>query len=110
MASSRSTNTMAEFLQRMLGDISQAKTLPDADLEFLIGLETGILQKLRAPVDAMAGQMNGVSPAGPSPDQMGPMPGPLPMSAGGAPPTGGVPGIRSEPAAPNPDELRRMIG
>lgn len=107
MASSRSTNTMAEFLQRMLSDISQAKTLPDADLEFLIGLETGILQKLRAPVDAMAGQMNGVSPA----DQgLGQMPGPLPVGAGGAPPTGGVPGIRSEPAAPNPDELRRMIG
>lgn len=120
MASSRSTNTMAEFLQRMMGDISEAKTLPDADLEFLIQLETTILQKLRAPVDALMGQMQGQG-AGPV-DQlqgagamMGGMPsGPGPLGVSGAPmaPNGQerVPGTRMEPAMPNPDEFRRMLG
>lgn len=56
MASQRSTNTMAEFLQKMLGDIAMAKTLPDADLQFLVTIETAILQKMRQPVDALQGQ------------------------------------------------------
>lgn len=118
MASSRSVNTMQELLQKMMTDISIAKALPDADLEFLIGLETTILTKLREPVDAMAGQLGG------GPEPMGPeMGGPIPAPPPGAgPPIGGppigpggpgpVPGIAPVAGAggPNPDELRRMVG
>ncbi len=98
---SRSTNTQAEALQRLLGDIADMKTYPDADLEWLIGLETTILQKLREPVAAAMsqsdmGQMSGQSQAPP----MAPPP-------GAAPP--GVPGLRQGPGAPNPDELRRLL-
>ena len=39
----RSTNTMVEVLQRFLGDIAQAKTALDADLPFLLQLESMIL-------------------------------------------------------------------
>ena len=133
MASSRSTNTMEEFLRRILGDIAEAKTLPDADLEFLVGMETGILQKLRQPVDAMQGQTAGVgdmeagqasalSGADPMAGAMGmggmgdpmggAMPGQVPMAGGvgvNGSSGGGVPGLASEPTIP-PDELRRMLG
>ncbi len=109
----RGTNTMAEALQRMLADISQIKAMPDADLEFLIGVETTILQKLRAPVEKMVGQL----------DQGQGQPDPMadPMAGGGAIPMdpsmgqpsmpgGGVPGMRQSPGPPNPDELRRLLG
>lgn len=122
---------MAEFLQRIGGDIFEAKSLPDADLAFLIQLETLILQKLRAPIDQMMGQMEGAGAppadaamaAAPMIDPtaaqagMGGMPMIPPMPGGGPPPVGQVPGggermrgMRMEPNMPNPDELRRMLG
>jgi hypothetical protein len=132
----RSTNTQTEALQRMLGDISQVKTMPDADLQFLVGLETNILGKLREPFEAMQGQIGpttgppgapGGAPVGPS--LAGPPPGPAaggmppglmgpggpgggapPMPVSMAPPGGGVPGVMSRPPLPNPDELARMLG
>lgn len=131
MASQRSTNTMSEFLQRILGDLAMAKTLPDADLQFLVGLETAILQKMREPVDALEGQSAAVGgmeqgqaealpPVPPGSDGMGgpmagagggmgtPMPGGMGMSgAGGGP---GLPGVMSAPQTIPPDELRRMLG
>lgn len=123
MASQRSTNTMQEFLQRMLGDLANAKTLPDADLQFLVGLETAILQKLREPVDALAGQTEALGgmeqgqaealpPMDPAMTGGGgggtPMPGGVGMSgAGGGP---GLPGVMSAPQTIPPDELRRMLG
>lgn len=122
---SRSTNTQAEALQNLIKEIAGIKLMPDADLPFLIDIETGILQYLHSklpggtpseqlgpapspeqqmgqmqtgvmgpPPDAMAGMMAG----GPAPGGMAPPPGP-----------GGPAGIRMRPAAPNPDELRRMI-
>lgn len=95
----RSNNTMQEALQRLLGDLSAMKVLPDADLEFVINLETQIVAKLREPLDRMA--QAGITDAPPV------MP---PMSMGA--PTGagmGVPGVRTEPNSPNPDELRRLL-
>ena len=86
--------------------------MPDADLQFLISLETTILQKIREPYDQMSGQMSAPTPGGQ------PMPQP-PMPGGGGPPMpggftvgqgGGARGMRTEPNAPNPDELRRMLG
>lgn len=108
---SRGTNTMSEALQRLLADISQIKAMPDADLEFLVNLETVILKKLREPVDNMAGQMQGPG-GGPSMGGAPPPPGagpggPMPVSMG--PPGGGVAGLRSGVGPPNPDELRRVI-
>lgn len=110
MASSRSTNTMQEGLNGLLSQISEMKTMPDADLNFLIQLETTILQKIREPYDQMSGQMSAPTPGGQ------PMPQP-PTPGGGAMPGGftvgqggGARGMRTEPAAPNPDELRRMLG
>lgn len=118
MPSSRSTNTMAEFLQRMLGDIAEAKTLPDANLEFLIKLETDILQTLRAPIDALMGQMEGAggaagAGAGGIPGMGGAGMPPVPMMPGGGPmPVGAgrVPGTRNDMGPINPDELLRTIG
>lgn len=129
MASQRSTNTMAEFLQRMLGDLAMAKTLPDADLQFLVGIETAILQKMREPVDALEGQSaavpgmeQGQAEALPSNmatmggmgGAMGGIPGQTPMANGvgvsGAGGGSGVPGVMSAPPTIPPDELRRMLG
>lgn len=53
----RSQNTMAEGLQSIMQDLTALKATPDADVAFLIGLETTILQKLREPFDAASGQM-----------------------------------------------------
>lgn len=115
MASSRSTNTMQEGLNGLLSSISEMKTMPDADLNFLIQLETTILQKIREPYDQMSGQMSAPTPGGqPMPPPPGAMPGGMPGGGGpGGFPMGqggGARGMRTEPAAPNPDELRRMLG
>lgn len=113
----RSQNTMAEGLQAVLQDLTSMKTMPDADLEWLINLETQILQKLREPFEQMQGQL----PQAPGSAVPGPMPmdpmagGGMPTGvggpAGGPPPNmgGGARGLRSSPAAPNPDEVRRML-
>ena len=111
----RGTNTMAEAFQRILADISQIKAMPDADLEFLIGIETQLLQKLRAPVEKMVGQLDAGNGAGAPPDPMGdPMAGgAIPMDPSMGQPSmagAGVPGMRQSPGPPNPDELRRMLG
>lgn len=102
----RSTNTMTEVLQRFLGDIAQAKTAMDADMPFLMQLEAMILGKLREPqvqmqqagllpTDGQAMMMGGGAPPA---MPMGPPPGP---QSGGLMPQG---------AAPNADELRRLMG
>ena len=96
----RSQNTMAESLQKMLGDVADMKVLPDADLQFLIELETVILQKLRAPIDDIMGQSGG------QPQMGGAVPG------SGAPnmPMERVAGIRNEAPMPNMDEFMRSMG
>src|SRR2546421_21952 len=123
----RATNTQQEALQRILGDISQIKTYPDADLQYLVGLETNILGKLREPFEAMQGQLGPGGPGGPGggpgvgappgmppglPPGMGPgMPppgmggpgpsaGPPPMPVSLGPPGGGVPGVMNRPGLP----------
>lgn len=110
----RTTNTMSEMLTNMLREISVAKTLPDADLEFLVNLETTILGKLRQPLEAAAGQMGAVS-AGLPPGQQMEMPPLMPMGPGmvdaPVPPPAGqeVPGLRAQPPGPSPDELARLM-
>ena len=110
---SRSTNTMVEVLQRLLGDIAQAKTAMDADMPFLLQLETMILGKLRDPQTQM--QQAGILPSDGSQQPAG---GGMPpgMMMGGppqGPPQGPPPMPQSgglmPQAAPNSDELRRML-
>lgn len=99
----RSTNTMSEVLQRFLSDIAQAKVLADADLPFLMELETMLIGKIKDPMVQM--QDAGILPAGGDP-AMGP-----PQGGGfvgqGTPVGGGV--MQGSPM-PNPDELRRLVG
>lgn len=106
----RGTNTQTEVLQGILGEIAQAKLAPDADIEWLLGIETQILQKLREPIDqAMQNSgLNGMPPPGQSAAPADPMAGMIP-GAGPSQPAPGVPGIRTSPSAPNPDELRRLL-
>lgn len=106
---SRSTNTMVEGLQKMLTDLAQMKTLMDADLPFILQIETLIVDKLRDPAQRMqqAGLLPPGQAPGPDPSQgAGPpgMPAPGPSFQGG-----GSPGVMSGAPAPNADELRRLL-
>lgn len=102
MAGSRQTNTFGEMLQKMLRDLADMKTAPDADLPFIIDLETQVVGKLRQPIDNVAAQ--GLTQVPPDP-AMG-----MAMGMGPAmPPAEGVPGVRSMPTMPSPDELRRIL-
>ena len=95
----RSTNTMQEALQKMLRDIADMKTLPDADMPFLVQLENMILARMKQPVDDLRAQGQ-LPPAQPP---MGPQtPG---MSAGAG--VGG--GFMAGPNMPNADELSRLL-
>lgn len=115
MASSRETNTMAEGLQRCLNEISKMKTMPDSDLDFLVQLESMIVEYLRAPSDS---EMPPPAPPGPAGGAMDPMaaamagPGAPPMMPPGPPglPPGVTPGGAPMVPSINPDELRRVLG
>jgi len=99
----RSQNTMAESLQKMLGDVADMKVLPDADLQFLIELETVILQKLRAPIDDIMGQASGQGGG----QQQNPSMQQSPVAGPGAE---RVAGLRMEAPMPNMDEFMRSMG
>lgn len=111
---SGSYNTMAEWLGKINQDLASAAACPDADLEFLVGLQTQVLQKLRQPYDQ---NPNGMPPQLPPAGgmNMGPgMPGAGPPSPGpsleGIVPAGGPVGPGPAPmASSNPDELRRAL-
>lgn len=97
----RGTNTMQEALQRLLTDVAQMKTLADADLPWLVELESMVLTKIREPVQAMQ-QPGGAlaQPTGPPPGMMQGMPSGSPMGGG----------MMAGPQMPNPDELQRLLG
>lgn len=121
MASSRSANTMPESLVKMLADISNLKTLPDADVAWIIdNLETPVLKKIREPLEQMyANGSSQVPPMDPGmgggmgmpPGQLGPamgMPQQTPSAMPGPPP--GVGGLRQSPdMGVAVDELRRVM-
>lgn len=97
--------TMVDGLNKMLSDVAQLMALPDADLEFLTNLQTGIVAYIRQ------GQQPASQPQSAVPGGAG---GPNPMQGGmgglGAPPPGMMTGGASMGMqAPNPDELRRLI-
>jgi len=86
----RVDNTMVEWLQKMNKNIAEAKTLPDADKPFLIGLENLILDRLKKPVDDMRAQ------------------GTLPPAQPTIPPGGGAMSMPNMAGAS--DELSRILG
>lgn len=98
---SRTTNTMSEGLVKMLQTITEMKLMPDADIEFLIGLETQVMQKAREPFESVqGGGATGLQP-------------PAAGGAVGAPaqplPAGGPAGVAGG-GVNAPDELRRALG
>lgn len=134
MAGNRSTNTQAEALQGLLGQIADMKVMPDADMPYLTNLETMVLGYLRAPfeaqqasqqVSAAGAQGMGASPLGqPGPPGMGApagLPPQLAAALGGgggmggppmappAPALGRVPGVMQGAQMPPVDELRRLM-
>ncbi len=123
MAGTRGTNTQAEGLQKLMMDITALKSTPDADVAFLIGLETTILQKLREGFANAATQMppppgNAVEMgAGAGMEAMGADlmgAGAATMGAGMGGPPAGMPGPGGPmPSAPgprfSPDVMRRAL-
>lgn len=97
---SRSTNTMAEALQGLMRDIADMKTLPDADIPWLVQVENMVIQRLNRPVEQL--QASGQLPPGPNPMQ--------PPMGGGAPAGtlfGG--GMMAGAQAPSQDQLSRLL-
>lgn len=92
--STRSTNTQAEALGKVIRTIADIKQYPDADLPWLIELETFILQYLKEPLERMGQQAN-----------PGVMPGGAPVTPTGRP--GAMP--PGPPQAPSADSLQRMM-
>lgn len=124
MATSNQDSTQAEELQKMLSQIATTKTKPDADLPYLIQLESMILGKLREPFVAAQASAYGPqqAPGGmPNPIMQGPpgapggMPQGGPMGLPGGPPASfatpgqGVPGVQGMGVMPPIDEIRRML-
>lgn len=100
---SRSTNTMAEALQALMRDIADMKTLPDADLPWLIQLENMVIERLNRPVEMLQRSGQLPPPSGPAMPGMGG--GPQPQPAGAL--MGG--GLMAGAQAPPSDELARLL-
>lgn len=114
----KTENTMAEGIQSIFTDIATLKMTADADIPFLIGLETAILGYIKSGAP-QAQQQPGGGIGSPNP-MGGPPPG---MSAGGVPggmqPQHQMPGMGSRVMSPSPamgpqtadmGELRRLLG
>lgn len=99
--------TFAESMSKVLQDITAGLTAPDADVQFLTQLQGIVVGRMRAGQSAP-------HPGG-APQQGQPQPQPQGPPQGQSGPPGqlqGMPGpngVQSLAAAPNPDELRRMI-
>lgn len=132
MAASGAIGSMADGLMGMLTGIAGMKVAPDADPELLANLESLIVTGIQtARAGELEGQMKAMAPGGSSaagsnlagmlgagggagagppmggpPMPPPPMPAPPPMPGGGA---GATNPMGRMGAAPNPDELRRIM-
>lgn len=103
MAATSTANTMAESLNKLVGQIAQMMTMPDADLQFLTQLQMQITDYVRNS-QAQAAQPQSAVPGGAG--------GPMPMGGGGvgaSPPAGMMGGASMGAPMPNMDELTRML-
>lgn len=100
---------MMEGLQKIVAQLAQMQLTPDADQEFLLGVQGTITQFLRTAASdtAQQGASLGSQPGmgGPSPAGSPPMGAPNAMAPGGMA-GGGMGGLTTPP---NPDELRRVL-
>lgn len=98
-------DTMAEGLQKTIQQISSLMVLPDADLNFLQGLQEAIATYIQQGGQSSQGG-NLTMPAGPGmPGGPSPMGGPAMGAPGGMMAGPGIGGLQP----PNPDELRRAL-
>lgn len=114
-------DTMGDLLEQIMGLLSKAKVVIDADLPWILDLEAQVVEKLRSPITQMqragimpagggqmGGQQMGGDPMAPPPmaappgmpAPVGPSIPPMPLQSGG---------LSQGPGAPNPDELRRIL-
>lgn len=116
----RSTNTYQEGLQSLIQDVAAMQLVPDANIEFLMGMQQALIEEAQAPLRAQAEATLRNAPGTAMP---------IPAAAGNAgaaggpvPPTGPPPGLAAllgaggpgQGSAPLPpsgmaDELRRMM-
>lgn len=108
-------DTFAEALSRIARVVQQSKEIADADMPFLISLETMILERIKQPEQQM--QQQGMIPSAAS-NPMGN--GALGLGGGGgmgasAPPpsflgAGAPPGVQMSPGGPNnAEEMQRVL-
>jgi hypothetical protein len=98
MPPSSTNDSFANGLRKILGDVAQLSTVPDADLAFCSKLQVEIVQHLRMGLQQAFGGMMSQDVMPPS------MAGPPPGTMTG----GGSPGL--SPGMPAVDELSRMLG
>lgn len=118
----RSTNTYQEGLQSLIQDVAAMQLVPDANIEFLMGMQQALIEEAQAPLRAQAEATLANSPGT---AQSIPVAGAGTAGAAGGPvpPTGPPPGLAAllgaggpgQGSAPLPpsgmaDELRRMMG
>ena len=87
--------------------LSKCKVISDANLPFLIDLETKIMEEIRSPERKMqeAGILPQGAPQGPPPGGIGP-----PPSIGGGGPMGASPMGGGGPMPPDPAMLQQLLG
>src|SRR5579863_5189056 len=109
--------SMLQGLQAILGALGGMMAAPDADIQFLTGLQHVIVDKIKQGTQQAVGGAQPGQPSQIAPGGGGGMSGfgagagapGGPMTPPGAPPPGmGAPGMNGG-GAPNPDELRRVL-
>lgn len=104
MAGSRVQATFVEELQKLLGELGQILALPDADHEFIQGMQQAVAGRLKARAQELQAQQGqqaqmAMQNAAGQPTLAGP------GAGGGYQPAG----VQLQPQMPNPDELRRVL-
>lgn len=101
MAGKSSGGGFADVLSRLVSEVAQAMTLPDADLQFCQHMIQMLVARARAQGQGQMGGAGGLPQGGMGGPQMG----------GGRPPLQAVPGQVNTPSPMPPvGELQRLMG